>query len=163
MDDEQRDEEEGSAREQRERDVRGRPFVSGNPFRFPQGVSGNPNGRPKGIGALIDQVLSEQVDTKNPELGKREALELMVRSMVRTAMKGGSSGTGAFRELMDRRFGRVPLALKIGPDEDDGPRDIRIRVVGRDDVDRDALRLSAKSLPGNGNGNGDGGNGDAPA
>ena len=68
------------------------------------------------------------------------------------ASTGGSSGTAAFRELMDRRFGRVPLSVRLGPEENDGPRDIRIRVVGSDDVDRAAMRAPAKRLTGNGNG-----------
>jgi hypothetical protein len=146
-----------------ERDSKGR-FGAGNPFRFPPGASGNPLGRPKGIGDLIDRVIREEMDTA--KLGKRETQELMIRVMVQTALKGGSSGTQAFRELMDRRYGRVPIALKVGPDESEGPRDFRVRIVGRDDVDRDAMRVPAKPkpavlIPTNGSGNGNG-NGDQP-
>lgn len=149
--DEQRSDAEEEAAAERDlaaRDARGR-FGPGNPFRFSPGQSGNPAGRPRGIGDLIDTVLAEEVDTKG-DLGKREALELMVRAMVRTALKGGSSGTSAFRELMDRRYGRVPLALKLGPDLDEGPREIRVRVVTREDTGK----LLPVSPNGNGNGNG---------
>jgi hypothetical protein len=157
------DEDARTAREQRDDDdplaevesaeggggVRGRPFAPGNPYRFQPGRSGNPAGRPKGIGDLIDRVLAEEIDTKG-ELGKRDALELLVRATVRTALKGGSAGTAAFRELMDRRFGRVPLSVRLGPDEDEGPREIRIRVVTREDLP------ALPSARGNGNGNGNG-------
>lgn len=159
------DDEERTAREQRDEDdaeiesvgggsssrVRGRPFSPGNPWRFAPGQSGNPAGRPRGIGDLIDKVLAEELDTKG-ELGKREALELMVRATVRTALKGGSAGTSAFRELMDRRFGRVPLSVRLGPDLDEGPKEIRIRVVTREDTGK----LLPSPTDGNGNGNGSG-------
>lgn len=154
-DDQRREaEEEDGAAERDARDARGR-FTAGNAYRWTQGVSGNPSGRPVGIGPLIDQILAEEIDTA---LGKREALELMVRAVVRTALKGGSSGTAAFRELMDRRFGRVPLSVRLGPEEDEGPREIRIRVVNREDVLRDAASMRRPLLPGE-NGNGAGGNG----
>lgn len=156
----------GPAREQREDEdeersgtsgVRGRPFTIGNAYRFKPGVSGNPSGRAKGIGDLIDKIITEEIDTKG-ELGKREALELMVRTVVRTALKGGTAGTSAFRELMDRRYGRVPLSVRLGPEDDgDVPTALRIRIVDRDDVEREAKLAPVKVLPpGSGNGNGDG-------
>lgn len=161
------DDAEEAAREQREDDdeeeslsggstqrVRGRPFTPGNPWRFAPGQSGNPSGRAKGIGDLIDKILAEEVDTKG-DLGKREALELMVRATVRTALKGGSAGTSAFRELLDRRYGRVPLSVKLGPDLDEGPRAIEVVVVSREDVVRKPSMLTG--------GNGSGSNGDGTA
>jgi hypothetical protein len=152
---EQRDEEEGAASS---RDERGR-FTQGNAFRFPPGTSGNPAGRSSRLDTMIDRVIAEEVETQT-DLGKREALELMVRSLVRTALRGGSSGTSAFRELMDRRFGRVPMSVRLGPEVDEGPRAIEITVVRRGDVDaqaRSMATLIAPALaPGNGNGNGNG-------
>jgi len=62
----------------------------------------------------------------------------------------------AARELLDRADGRVPISLKVGPDEEEGPADFRIRIVDRDDIEREAKRIPVKGLPPPGGGNGDG-------
>jgi hypothetical protein len=150
------EEEEATARDQREEEagvrvgVRGRPFAPGNPYRLRPGQSGNPAGRPKGWRALFREH-AEEIESQDPQ--KRQRVRLLIERLWVRAVKDGN--IQAAREYLDRADGRVPLALRMGPDEDEGPREIRIRVVGRDDIDLEALRLRALSS-GNGNGNGDG-------
>lgn len=153
-----------TAREQRDDDdepeaggvgrILGRPFEPGNPYRFQPGQSGNPNGRPKGIGDLIDRVLEEVVEE---DVNKRKVKEILVRAVAKTAMRGGSAGVAAFRELMDRRFGRVPLSVRLGAsgDDDESFTDIRVRLVTAGEVQQ-AKRVSAKPVSNDGNGNGNG-------
>lgn len=163
------DDGEGTAREQRS-DVRGRPFEPGNPYRFPPGVSGNPNGRPKGLTRIVREVL-EEIPAGDPE--NRPRLKMLVQAMFSDAMprveqrvvgEGAEARTvtirrrGSYqhaRELLDRGYGRVPLAIKVSEDEEQESFDtISVRVVTRDEI-REMKRLSAKPTNGSGT-NGDG-------
>jgi hypothetical protein len=140
-----------------DRDERGR-FVGGNPFRFEPGQSGNPSGRPLGHKQALKRILA-RLQRQEPRLEEFEtAGELALDTLVREMLKRDSKArVQAAREIVDREFGRVPVAFKMGGDDDDGPRDIRIRIVGRDDVDRVAMRVPAKVLPApTTGGNGDG-------
>ena len=143
----------GTARDQPDEDppeerdgVRGRPFEPGNQWRFPPGVSGNPAGRPKGVSSVVRELL-EEIPKDDPD--KRTRLLTLFQSMYVDA-RGGieervvGEGTEArivrirrrgsvqhARELLDRGFGRVPIAIK--PVVDDDPESlagIQIVTVG---------------------------------
>lgn len=159
---------EGTAREQRS-DVRGRPFEPGNPYRFPPGVSGNPDGRPKGLTRIVREVL-EEIPAGDPE--NRTRLKMLVQAMFSDAMPRTEQrvvGEGAearivtvrrrgsyqhARELMDRGYGRVPLAIKLSEDEEqESVAALSVRVVTRGEVE-EMRQLALKSRSGGGNGSG---------
>lgn len=110
------------------RDAAGR-FEPGNPFRFARGQSGNPRGRPRGIQREVQEFLSEKVPKEGDD---RTFARALIERLAQTASQGGSAGVAATRELLDRGFGRVPLALKLGGDEDASVtgEPLTMRVVG---------------------------------
>jgi hypothetical protein len=88
------------------------PIPNSKPF--PKGVSGNPNGRPKGIrnrSTIVREWLEAIYSKTNPITGKTETLQIqdhIVISLIGKALKGD---VPAFKELMDSSFGKIPDKL----------------------------------------------------
>lgn len=77
---------------------------------FPPGVSGNPNGRPKGVEnskTRLTRLLALTKKKPNPVTGKLEdfsILELMDAALVKKALTGD---TKAYQEILDRYEGKA--------------------------------------------------------
>lgn len=79
-------------RRARKNRVRGRPFTKGNPWRFPEGVSGNAGGRKR----LIEADL-ESLATVDPVTGKTIA-QLVSEKMCELAILGDVSARRELRQ-----------------------------------------------------------------
>ncbi len=81
---------------------------------FPKGVSGNPNGRPKGLrnrSTIVREWLETTESMKNPITGQSEKLtqyDIITLALIQKARKGDVQ---AFKELMDSSFGKIPDKL----------------------------------------------------
>jgi hypothetical protein len=81
---------------------------------FPKGVSGNPNGRPKGLrnrSTIVREWLEATESMKNPITGQSEKLtqyDIITLALIQKARKGDVQ---AFKELMDSSFGKIPDKL----------------------------------------------------
>ena len=77
---------------------------------FPKGVSGNPNGRPKGTknrSTLVRELLEMESTFDNPlteQSVKLSYVEQIIIAQIAEARKGSVQ---AFKELMDSAFGKV--------------------------------------------------------
>jgi hypothetical protein len=93
--------------------VKGRNNGRLNPI--PKGVSGNPNGRPKGTlnrGSIVRRWLEASEQIKNPITGITERLtqyDIITLGLIKKARAGDVQ---AFRELMDSSFGKIPDKLQ---------------------------------------------------
>lgn len=83
---------------------------------YPKGVSGNPNGRPKGVEnskTRLLRLLSLVQKKKNPITGEEEEftlLELMDMQQVNKALKGDDK---AYKELLDRLEGKPKQSTEV--------------------------------------------------
>ena len=83
---------------------------------FPKGVSGNPNGRPKGLrnrSTIVREWLEANYKKVNPITGQTETLQIqdhLVISLIGKALKGDVQ---AFRELFDSGHGKVSELLDV--------------------------------------------------
>lgn len=83
---------------------------------FEKGISGNPNGRPKGVrnrSTLVREWLEVKQKAKNPITGQTEELEqqdLMTLALIKKAREGDVQ---AYRELMDSAHGKVEQKTDI--------------------------------------------------
>lgn len=83
---------------------------------FEKGISGNPNGRPKGArnrSTLVREWLEVKQKAKNPITGQTEELEqqdLMTLALIKKAREGDVQ---AYRELMDSAHGKVEQKTDI--------------------------------------------------
>ena len=83
---------------------------------FPPGVSGNPNGRPKGLrnrSTIVREWLEATYKKVNPITGQTETLQIqdhLVISLIGKALKGDVQ---AFRELFDSGHGKVSELLDV--------------------------------------------------
>ena len=83
---------------------------------FPKGVSGNPNGRPKGLrnrSTIVREWLEANYKKVNPITGQNETLQIqdhLVISLIGKALKGDVQ---AFRELFDSAHGKVSELLDV--------------------------------------------------
>ena len=83
---------------------------------FPPGVSGNPNGRPKGTrnrSTIVREWLETNYKKVNPITGQTETLQIqdhLVISLIGKALKGDVQ---AFRELFDSGHGKVSELLDV--------------------------------------------------
>jgi hypothetical protein len=83
---------------------------------FPKGVSGNPNGRPKGLrnrSTIVREWLETNYKKVNPITGQNETLQIqdhLVISLIGKALKGDVQ---AFRELFDSGHGKVSELLDV--------------------------------------------------
>lgn len=83
---------------------------------FPPGVSGNPNGRPKGLrnrSTIVREWLETTYKKVNPITGQNETLQIqdhLVISLIGKALKGDVQ---AFRELFDSGHGKVSELLDV--------------------------------------------------
>lgn len=83
---------------------------------FEKGISGNPNGRPKGVrnrSTLVREWLEVKQKAKNPITGQTEDLEqqdLMTLALIKKAREGDVQ---AYRELMDSAHGKVEQKTDI--------------------------------------------------
>jgi hypothetical protein len=117
-----------SADEQRsDRDSKGR-FVEGNPFRWTKGSSGNRDGRPRGMKAIFAQAFRELAEEQSDD---EKARQLEAGPVVLA------------KALIMEALGPQPFRVAL-PDEDDDRAsftDLRIRVMTREDVERERERL----------------------
>lgn len=106
---------------------------------FPPGVSGNPNGRPKGLrnrSTIVREWLEANYKKINPITGQQETLPIqdhLVISLIGKALKGD---VHAFRELFDSGHGKVkdviqhegnkelPLAMEVSFEDPTLPSEI---------------------------------------
>ena len=83
---------------------------------FPKGVSGNPNGRPKGLrnrSTIVREWLEANYKKVNPITGQTETLQIqdhLVISLIGKALKGD---VPAFKELMDSGHGKIIDGLDV--------------------------------------------------
>lgn len=90
------------------------PIPNSKPF--PPGVSGNPNGRPKGSrnrSTIVREWLEANYKKVNPITGQTETLQIqdhLVISLIGKALKGD---VPAFKELMDSGHGKVSELLDV--------------------------------------------------
>lgn len=90
------------------------PIPNSKPF--PPGVSGNPNGRPKGSrnrSTIVREWLEASYKKVNPITGQNETLQIqdhLVISLIGKALKGDVQ---AFRELFDSGHGKVSELLDV--------------------------------------------------
>lgn len=83
---------------------------------FPPGVSGNPNGRPKGLrnrSTIVREWLEATYKKVNPITGQQETLPIhdhLVISLIGKALKGDVQ---AFRELFDSGYGKVSELIDV--------------------------------------------------
>jgi hypothetical protein len=90
------------------------PIPNSKPF--PKGVSGNPNGRPKGLrnrSTIVRKWLEAIYSKTNPISGKTETLQIqdhIVISLIGKALKGD---VPAFKELMDSGHGKIIDGLDV--------------------------------------------------
>ena len=90
------------------------PIPNSKPF--PKGVSGNPNGRPKGLrnrSTIVREWLEANYKKVNPITGQTETLQIqdhLVISLIGKALKGD---VPAFKELMDSGHGKIIDGLDV--------------------------------------------------
>ncbi len=86
---------------------------------FQKGVSGNPNGRPKGTrnrSTVAKQWLETIETVKNPISGQVEQLDqqdIMTLALIKKA-RGGD--VAAYKELMDSAYGKAPQFIETKSD-----------------------------------------------
>ena len=82
----------------------------------PKGVSGNPNGKPKGLrnrSTIVREWLEANYKKVNPITGQTETLQIqdhIVISLIGKALKGD---VPAFKELMDSGHGKIIDGLDV--------------------------------------------------
>ena len=97
---------------------RGRPFKSGNPYRFALGVGGRPVGaedRANKLSVAYGRVLEQMVD--NGDLTYSEAIALRMASIATSGKPGAA--VNAAKELADRSEGKAVQAIQISQVMDD--------------------------------------------
>lgn len=119
-------------------------FPPGNKIgnRFPKGMSGNPNGRPK-LTRLTD-ALREQIAQTNPDAPEETIAEQIARALIKEAIAGNVQ---AIREIGDRCEGKPmqkvdvdlqikdwrTLAQNYGLNEDDVIREAKLLIESAND------------------------------
>ena len=85
------------------------------PHKFPEGQSGNPNGRPKGSrnrSTIAKKWLETQEKIKNPISGVEEQLseeDIMTLALIKKARSGD---TAAYRAVLDSAYGAPKQAIE---------------------------------------------------
>ena len=77
---------------------------------FEKGVSGNPNGRPKGSrnrATIVRQWLEINRESFNPITGQTEPLEIQDQITLQQIVKALEGDTNAYKELMDSAHGKA--------------------------------------------------------
>lgn len=85
------------------------------PYHFPEGVSGNPNGRPKGSlnsKTILEKLLAgeETIKDKDGNIMRVSREEYMHLQQIRKAIKGD---TRAYKEILDRTEGAVKKEVEL--------------------------------------------------
>ena len=99
---------------------------------FEKGISGNPNGRPKGVrnrSTLVREWLEVKQKAKNPITGQTEELEqqdIMTLALIRKAREGDVQ---AYKELMDSAHGKVEQKTDI---TSKGQRRFEVTIIDAD-------------------------------
>jgi hypothetical protein len=126
-----------------DRDPKTGRFAEGNPFRWTKGRSGNPNGRPRGIKATFAQAFDELA--AEDERFKEGPVVVAKALILEALRRDGRHKVQACREVLDRSVGKVPQPFRIAlPDEDEDRAsftDLRVRVMTREDVERERKNL----------------------
>ena len=77
---------------------------------FPKGVSGNPNGRPKGTknrSTLVRELLEMVSTFDNPLTEQSEKLSYVEQIIISQIAEARKGNVQAFRELMDSAYGKM--------------------------------------------------------
>ncbi len=117
-------------------------FPPGNKIgpRFPKGVSGNKNGRPKLT--KLTEALREQLAEAMPNAPERTVAEQIARALIREAVKGNVQ---AIREIGDRTEGKPAQKLDLDLQINDWRTEAQKYGVTEADVIREAKLLIAES------------------
>jgi len=77
---------------------------------FPKGVSGNPNGRPKGTknrSTLVRELLEMESTFNNPLTEQSEKLSYAEQIIIAQIAEARKGNVQAFKELMDSAYGKI--------------------------------------------------------
>ena len=77
---------------------------------FPKGVSGNPNGRPKGTknrSTLVRELLEMESTFDNPLTKQSEKLSYVEQIIIAQIAEARKGNVQAFKELMDSAYGKI--------------------------------------------------------
>lgn len=96
----------------RKKKPRGKPFASGNMWRFPKGISGNPGGQAKKLGESLASLLA----TRDPQTGKVIA-ELLAEKMLEDAMNGSAADRREIRLATEGETVHTPDMLQVFMDK----------------------------------------------
>lgn len=125
------------------RDPKTGRLLPGHPYRWTPGESGNKNGRPRGIKAIFQQAFEELA--KEDERFSQGAVLLAKALIIEAMRKDSKHKVQALEKALDRSIGKVPQPFRISqPDEDDERAsftDLRVRVVTREDIERERRQL----------------------
>ena len=87
---------------------------------FPKGVSGNPNGRPKGTknrSTLVRELLEMESTFDNPLTEQSVKLSYVEQIIIVQIAEARKGNVQAFRELMDSAFGKIKEVHQINEKE----------------------------------------------
>jgi hypothetical protein len=143
-------------------------FVPGNPYRWRPGQTGNPAGHSEARRARSELERAGELLVEDPRTKKLVKLrDLAFESIWRTAVKGGSAGVAAFREIIDRTEGKVPLPFRLSNEGATGETDwkLEIQVVDTPALEQyrigsaegQVIEMVKEGQGGKGNGKGNGG------
>lgn len=98
---------------------------------FPKGVSGNPNGRPKGSknrSTVVKKWLEVMDKAKNPVSGEFEDMSIEDRITLSILLKALKGDTQAYKALMDSAYGQPKQEI-----ENSGQSEIITRIRFKDE------------------------------
>jgi len=99
--------------------------------RFPQGISGNPNGRPKKKGTLIE-LLEQRLEELGPGKVEKTYKELIVESWPDVILGRGRAKLPALQEALNRLYGKPKESIELSSNPD---KPVTLKVI-YDDGDK---------------------------
>lgn len=97
-----------SVKKKRRQGGKGEPFMPGNPWRFPKGVSPNPGGRPKRLGESLAKLL-EAEDLES----HLSVAELLARRIIEDAMNGSVADRREIRLITEGETVHTPDLIQV--------------------------------------------------